>query len=219
MSSKNYYPVMLDCSGRSCLVIGGGAIAERRVQALLEAGAIVTLISPEVTMELSCIIQSGKITWLQRSYKKGDVAGAFLIYAATSDQKLNKEIAEEAAEMGILVNVASRGEMGSFIQPSAFRRGHLVISVTTGGASPGLAAEICAQLEEMYGEEYEQYLDFLYEMRRQIKLHVKTPALRVKLIKRLSEMGILEEIRQGTYQAWSAEQITNWIAHNQEEYS
>ena len=218
MSAKKYLPIMLDCSGRSCLVIGGGAIAERRVLALLEAEARVTLISPEVTEELSRRLQSEQIIWLQRSYKQGDVAGAFLVYAATSDQQLNNEIAEEASRMGVLlVNVSSDGERGSFIQPSAFRRGYLQIGVSTGGASPGLAADICTQLEEVYGEEYEQYLDFLYEMRREIKLQVKTPALRVKLIKRLRQMDLLDAFRQGTHQAWTKEQITNWITHNQGE--
>ncbi|WP_263882138.1 bifunctional precorrin-2 dehydrogenase/sirohydrochlorin ferrochelatase [Paenibacillus sp. PSB04] len=212
-----YLPVMLDCKGRCCAVVGGGAVAERKVNSLLAASADVTVISPEVTQGLRQLVMEGRIRWISREYAAGDLAGAFLVYAATSSPAVNGAVIDEAERMGALANAAGGSRTGSFISPSVLRRGRLVIAVSTSGAGPALAAEICDRLEEEYGPEYEEYLEWMYRMRSSIKRQVTRPETRQRLLMKAAELEVLDEIRKGTFEPWDTEQIKQWIANNQEE--
>ncbi|MFF2910879.1 bifunctional precorrin-2 dehydrogenase/sirohydrochlorin ferrochelatase [Paenibacillus sp. NPDC057934] len=212
-----YLPIMLDCSGQHCVVIGGGAVAERRVLGLLEAGAQVTVISPELTEALTGLAETSRLIWLSRHYAPGDIRGAFLVYAASNDVQVNGDVAQEARTQGIPVNVVSHAEVGSFITPAVLRRGRLTIAVSTSGAGPGAVTRIREQLEELLGEEYEPYLDFLYRMRGEIKRREPSSSVRRHLLRRLEELDVLDEMRQGTFIEWRPEVIDTWIADNREE--
>lgn len=212
----NYLPILLDCEGRHCIAIGGGVTAERRIHSLLEAGAAITMISPDVTEGLAILAEKGRLIWLKRHYAPGDIRGAFLVYAATDDDAVNEQVAQEARSQGILVNVVSRSEAGSFITPGVLRRGRLTVAVSTSGSGPGAAIRVKRQLEELLGEEYEPYLDFLYYMRKEIKRRETDAGIRRRLLRRLEGLNVLKEIREGTFIEWSPEVIDAWIADNRE---
>ncbi|MDF9844026.1 MULTISPECIES: NAD(P)-dependent oxidoreductase [unclassified Paenibacillus] len=212
-----YLPVMLDVSGQRIVVIGGGAVAERKVLSLLEAEAAVVIISPELTAVLSGLAGEGRIQWVNRGYEAGDVRGAFLVYAASSDPAVNEAAAAEAKALGLPVNVASHAEAGNFITPGVLRRGRLTVAVSTSGAGPSAAAEITAQLAEVLGEEYEPYLDFLHMMRSEIKRQEASAEVRRRLLRQLGQLDVLNQLRQGTFIEWTPEAVLAWIAANREE--
>lgn len=144
------YPLFMDVSGRRCVVVGGGGVATRKARALLESGAIVTVVSPEVTPG----IEGMDVTVERRPYAPGDLAGSFLAFAATDSREVNAAVAREARESGIPVNVADRPAEGDFAVPSTLRRGGLQVAISTGGASPTLARGIRDALEERFVPEW-----------------------------------------------------------------
>jgi len=212
-----YIPILLDCEDQPCLVIGGGMIAERKTQALLEAKATVTVISPELTEGLFELYETNHIVWERRVFADGDTHGYWMIHATTDQVMVNRRIAEEAKMKGIPVNVASHVEASTFLNPAVMRRGRLTISVSTEGAAPVVATNICKLLNEEYGDEYEIYLDFLHRMRSEIKKSVNSPKQRHKLLRKLTEYPFLEEIRQGIFKEWNETQIHLWIVKNEED--
>ncbi|MEC0126320.1 precorrin-2 dehydrogenase/sirohydrochlorin ferrochelatase family protein [Paenibacillus pabuli] len=214
---EQYTPIFIDLSRKSCCVIGGGRVAERKIKGLLHTEAQITVISPEITSTLQQLHHDSRIQWIARSYRNGDLRGAFLVYAATDHKEVNSSVVREAEEAGILVNDAMSSENSTFITPSVVRRGRLSIAISTAGAGPAAAAEIRDTLEQQFGDEYETYIEFLYQMRMEVKARVSSPSLRGKLLRRLTEMDVLEHIRTGQFQYWTEEQIGDWISHNQED--
>jgi precorrin-2 dehydrogenase / sirohydrochlorin ferrochelatase len=211
---SHYMPVMLDLRGQKVIVIGGGTVAERRVLALLDAEAAVVVVSPSLSAALSALAEAGRLNWLNRSYAPGDLRGAFLVYAASSDDAVNEQVAAEARSLGLPVNVASRAEAGNFITPGVLRRGRLTVAVSTSGAGPSAAARITEQLGEVLGEEYEPYLDFLHQLRTEIKRREPSAEVRGRLLRRLSRLDVLNEMRQGTFIEWTPQDVEAWIAGN-----
>jgi precorrin-2 dehydrogenase / sirohydrochlorin ferrochelatase len=144
------YPIFLDLSGRRCVVVGGGEVANRKARKLLQARAEVVVISPTVRPELESVATEVH----RRLYESGDLEGAYLAFAATDSREANAAVAREAGERGIPVNVADRPSEGDFAVPSVLRRGRLQIAVSTGGASPTLARGIKGELEELFVPEW-----------------------------------------------------------------
>lgn len=144
------YPLFMDVSGTRCAVVGGGGVASRKVRGLLESGASVVVISPEVTPE----IEGMAVTVERRPYGPGDLAGCALAFAATDSREVNAAVAREARERGIPVNVADRPAEGDFALPAVLRRGGLQVAVSTGGASPTLARRIRDAMEPSFAAEW-----------------------------------------------------------------
>ncbi len=142
-------------------------MAERKTISLLEAGAVVKVISPSLTEGLTQLLKSGRIQHIPREYRKGDLEGAFLVVAATPDMDLNRSIFRDGK--GIPVNVVDIPELCSFIVPSVVRRGPLTIAISTSGVSPALSRSIREEMEEIYGQEFGEYLDFLSAVREKVK--------------------------------------------------
>jgi precorrin-2 dehydrogenase / sirohydrochlorin ferrochelatase len=132
------------------VVVGGGEVASRKVANLLQAGAEVVVISPEVLPELAGM----DMEVLHRPYECGDLSGANLAFTATDSREVNAAVAREAKERGVPINVADRPSEGDFSVPSTLRRGGLQVAVSTGGASPTLARRIRSELEEAFGPEW-----------------------------------------------------------------
>ena len=212
-----YLPIMLDCEGQPIVVIGGGVVAERKVSGLLEAGAVVRVISPTLTDTLFSLAKKGLMTWHDRSYAPGDLRGAFLVYAATNDRAVNEEVVMEACRLGIPVNVASHAEAGNFISPGVVRRGRLTVAVSTSGAGPLAAAKIKSVLEEALDAAYEPYLDFVHTMRTRIKEKEPSAEVRGRLLRKLGTLDVLNEMRDGSFIAWSPEDMDAWIADHRAE--
>ena len=151
---SDYFPAFLDLRGRPCVVVGGGAIGERKVDDLLGAGARVTLVSPALTPRLAALTAAGLLTHRRRLFRRADVRGAALVIAATGVPAVDAAVAAEARRRRALVNVVDRPAECDFILPSVLRRGGLQIAVSTGGRSPALAREIRKRLERVIGPEY-----------------------------------------------------------------
>jgi len=164
-----YYPIFLNIRGKRCVVVGGGAVALRKVNILLEHEASVKVISPELCPELSQLAKSRAIQVLQRNYNGGDLQGAFIAIAATDDGEINNKVAEEARVKGVLVNVVDDSEHSDFIVPSQFRRGDITIAVSTAGKSPALARKIRTRLEKDFGAEYASLALLVDEVRSELK--------------------------------------------------
>ena len=164
-----YYPVFLDVAGRRCVVVGGGEVAVRKVGALLDCGARVAVISPEMCEALRSLVEEGRAEAVGRKFKRGDLKGAFLVVAATSDECTNEDVAEEARSLGVLVNVADVPGLSSFIVPSCFRRGDVTVAVSSGGKSPALAKRIRRDLESVVGEEYGELCALVENVRSEVR--------------------------------------------------
>ncbi|HXH84952.1 MAG TPA: bifunctional precorrin-2 dehydrogenase/sirohydrochlorin ferrochelatase, partial [Candidatus Tectomicrobia bacterium] len=136
------YPVCLRLTGRPCVVIGGGAVAERKVDGLLAAGAAVTIVSPLVTPRLARWAADGWIRHVRRAYRVGDLRGHRLAFVATDDGAVTAAVAAEARARGVWVNAADEPAHCDFALPAVLRRGALAVAVGTGGASPALAAVV-----------------------------------------------------------------------------
>ena len=151
------------------MVVGGGPVALRKVNILLEHEANVEVISPELCPELSQLAKSRAIQVLQKNYNGGDLQGAFIAIAATDDGEINNKVAEEARAKGVLVNVVDDSEHSDFIVPSQFRRGDITIAVSTAGKSPALARKIRTRLEKDFGTEYASLALLVDEVRSELK--------------------------------------------------
>ncbi len=164
-----YYPIFLNIRGKKCLVVGGGKVALRKVQTLLEHAADVEVVSPTLCPELNRLAKDGVILAQQRSYKAKDLHDALIAVAATDDAKINESVAAEARQRGILVNVVDDPQASNFIVPSYFRRGDIIVAVSTSGKSPALARKIRSELEKDFKSEYPQLALIADEVRSELK--------------------------------------------------
>lgn len=184
-----YFPIFLNLHDKKAVVIGGGEVALRKVNDLLEAGALVTVIAPRLHEDLRRICGKNPFH-IERKYMKGDLEGAFLAFSATDDPNTNRLVFEEAREHGILLNSVDDPENCNFIIPSTFARGDLVIAVSTSGASPSLAAKIRRRIEESLPAHIEEALEALRLAREILKKNSSFASLtsseRGRLLKEIS---------------------------------
>src|ERR1700694_3342048 len=153
-----YYPIMLDVRGREAIVVGGNRVAAEKAASLSASGARVTVLSPTFCPELLIQAESKQVTLQRKTYVPGDLAGAFVVVAVAESPELVEAIWAETQERGQLVNIVDVPAYCTFILPSILRREHLTISVSTEGASPGLARRIRQQLEAYFPLAYGPYL-------------------------------------------------------------
>jgi cobalt-precorrin 5A hydrolase/precorrin-3B C17-methyltransferase len=141
--SRLIYPITITrCNEKSAVVIGGGAVAERKINHLLEAHFSVRVISPGVTPAIRGWRDEGRLTWDQCPYVPGGLSGAFLVFAATDDRNVNAQVADEALSCNILCNVADAPELCTFHVPAVYFGEDVVLAVSTYGNSPKLAKEV-----------------------------------------------------------------------------
>ena len=164
---NHFYPISLNLSKKLCLVIGGGPVALRRLSKLLEAGALVKVISPRIQAELKVLLEAHESSsWVKAHYTgPQDLKGAHLVFAATNDSSLNKAICKDANSLGILANIASQGQLGDFIIPATFNQGDLQVTVSTSGKVPGLSKAIKEDLQETLSPGYATLIKILEEIR------------------------------------------------------
>ena len=157
-------PLHFNVKDKNVLVVGGGKIALRRLRLFLEEGARITVISPDVIPEIAELSKADKLNWQAKKVELADLKDALFIIAATNDSVINEWIAENASE-NQLVNVASDANKGNVIVPKSVKKGRLTLSVSTNGASPTLAKQICEQLSEQFDERFVNELERMYENR------------------------------------------------------
>jgi siroheme synthase-like protein len=165
----SYFPILLEMAGRRCLVIGGGAVAERKIANLLEVGAEVTVISAEVTETIAQWAKKDAIRLNARRYRSGDLTDYELAFAATDESTVNAQVFQDGRREGVWVNSADDPTNCDFILPSVLRRGDLTVAVSSGGHSPALARTIREELEKYFTQEYEQLARLAAEARNELR--------------------------------------------------
>ncbi|MBI3758308.1 MAG: bifunctional precorrin-2 dehydrogenase/sirohydrochlorin ferrochelatase [Deltaproteobacteria bacterium] len=194
-----YLPIFIDVSGRACVVIGGGEVAERKVRSLIEAGATVVVVSPTVTPELAAMSREGTLRHIARKYQHGDLAGAWLVFEATGDGATARMVAVEADERCVPINVADVPELCTFIVPAVVQRGGLQVAISTGGASPALARKIREELEESFGAEYELTIELLADARRWLRAQEPDLGTRARVLSALVNSDLRECLKRGDF--------------------
>jgi precorrin-2 dehydrogenase/sirohydrochlorin ferrochelatase len=190
-----YYPVNLDLHGRGCLVVGGGAVATRKVHTLLRCGARVTVVSPVITSELLDLVAKEAIVYHARSYDVEDVADNLLVFAATDDKALNLRIQRDAQKKSCLCNVIDNPRRCDFTLPAVVRRGDLTIAVSTAGKSPAFAKHLRLSLEAQFGKEYGPFLTLMGAIRSKLLEGGHDPVAHQSLFAALIEGDLLERIK------------------------
>ncbi|MCP5246372.1 MAG: uroporphyrinogen-III C-methyltransferase [Burkholderiales bacterium] len=165
----DFLPVFLNVKNQTCLVVGGGSVAVRKVSLLLQAGADVHVVSPMLNQELTALLQHNKISHLAQCFAPGHLDNCALVIAATDDQAVNRKVSESAKARNIPVNVVDNPEFCTFIMPSIVDRSPLMIAISSGGKSPVLARVLRARLEAMIPHAYSRLASYAAEFREQIK--------------------------------------------------
>lgn len=187
-TEKTYYPLFLDIEGKLCVVIGGGAVAERKVLTLLRCRAVVKIISPKLTKKLRTLAENNTIHIDERPYTPGDLAGASLVIAATDDFATNTAIRDESLHNNIPVNIVDKPDMCDFIVPSVIRKGPLTVAISTSGTAPVLAKKLRIDLERCIDKDYIKYARILGSFRRYLGETVKDRRKRSLIMEDIKNM-------------------------------
>ncbi len=188
------FPVNLNIADKLCLVVGGGAVALRKTTSLLAGGARIRVISPEVHDELSRLAHNRKIEWFERGFVEGDLKGVFLVFAATNNLDVQALITKEAAKYSVLLNSADDPSNSHFHVPAHFRRGKMLVTVSTGGGSPALARKIRQRLEQEIVPEYEIVVELLSLIRERVVGQSDDSAANSELFRTLLQQGLVEMV-------------------------
>lgn len=193
------YPLNVDLSGRSLILVGGGRVAERKACSILSAGteASICVIAPKVTSVLQEHAAAGRLCWKQTCYADGMLEGAFLVYAATNLREVNAAVASEAKRRGIPVNVIDDPAASTFQVPASIRRGELMLSVSTAGGSPALSRAIRMELEEMYPPAFGVWLERVSSLRVELQESVSSSSARTHFWHTALRPDILTMVRHG----------------------
>lgn len=191
-----YYPIMMDIRGRRCLVVGGGAVATRKVGALLGTGGTVIVVSPELHQELQALKDQGIIEHLNRDYRPEDLEETVLVFAATDDPEVNRAVCCDAKARGVPVNSVTRPGEGTFTVPAMVHQGGLTVAISTGGVSPALAQRIRRGLEEELGQEYAELLSLLQGIRSKIIRAIPSQQDRQILFDRIVNSDLLRLLKE-----------------------
>lgn len=191
------FPIFLSLNNQRCVVVGGGQVAERKVYNLLDHGARIEMISPEATQRLTEWAEEKKITWMPRKFKPADLQGAFLVFAATDDEAVNRQVADACKQEGVLVNAVDDPPYCDFFIPSLIRRNSLLVAISTEGKSPAYAKRLRRQLEETITEQHGVFVDLLGEQRENVKSTVTDIRARQTIFEAMANLDVLELIKAG----------------------
>ncbi|BAU26716.1 precorrin-2 dehydrogenase [Aneurinibacillus soli] len=175
--TERSYPALLRIEGTNCTVVGGGHVAFRKVNSLLDAGARVTVISPVLANGLAEYASNNIIIWKEKRFEADDLAGAVLVIAATDQPDVNVAV-WEAVRPGQWITVADRPDLSTFIVPAQVRRGRLLLTISTEGASPGLSRRIARELAVQYDDTYDIYTEWLADSRKIVLKQIDNPVAR-----------------------------------------
>ena len=191
------YPVNIRIRDRLCVIIGGGRVALRKLKGLLEEGARVRVVSPGVIPEIESLAESKNVELIKSPYSREAIEGAFLVFCATDDRVVNSKAAEDAENLGILVNCADDLEKSSFTLPGSVKRGELLITVSTGGASPELSRLLRKRLQQEFGEHWGEWLERLKKLRQEAREQIPGSHARGVFWRSVLTEHILELVESG----------------------
>ena len=183
----NQLPINLSITGKPVIILGGGSVALRKCRTLLDAGAQVTIVAPELCTELQALAAAGALRHLPRPFRAGDLAGALLVFAATDQPEVNRAVAQEATTAGILAEITDAPALGAFTSPAVLSRGELLLAVSTGGRAPALAGVIRRELEERFGPEYGEAVRVLGAVREKLLTQTANSSYNKGILKELAE--------------------------------
>ncbi len=193
----NLYPVYIDLNNKKCLVIGGGKVAERKIDNLLYYGCLIRVVSPQVEENIERWADKELIELHKRDFEPQDLEDSFMVFVATDDNKINEQVSAMCRERGVMVNAVDDPPNCDFYVPSIVRRNSLVLAISTGGKSPAFARRIRSEIEEIITPEYGEFVDILGEQRELIKNHIKDIEMRKKIFEDLVYSDILDLLKAG----------------------
>ncbi len=191
-----YYPINLDINNRECLVAGAGSVGTRKVKTLIDCGANVTVVSPEVSDAVLSFETSDQIKIKKRPYKAQDLEGMFLVIGATGDESINRKISLDAGRLNLLCNIADLPDACNFILPAIVERGDLLISISTSGKSPAFAKKLRKNLEKEYGKEYALFLKLMGCIRKKLLSEKHEPEAHKHLFEKIIGNGLLDLVKE-----------------------
>lgn len=192
-----YYPINLNLEGKKCVVVGAGSVAERKVRRLLECGARVEVVAPVVEKRLEKLARAGKVILKKNHINLRDINDSFLVICATGDRRINSLVSRYCQESRILVNVVDSPAECSFTLPAIVKRGDLLISISTSGASPALAKKIRKDLEKNFGKEYTMFLNLMKRLRPKVITKIKNLNTRKIFFEKAVNSNIIQLLRVG----------------------
>ncbi|MGI6330605.1 MAG: precorrin-2 dehydrogenase/sirohydrochlorin ferrochelatase family protein [Zhaonellaceae bacterium] len=199
------FPLFIDLQDKLCVVIGGGKVATRKVGSLAGFGAKIKVVSPKLTEQLEELERKKIIEVVKRGYHEGDLKGAFMAIAATSDKELNGKIHEYAIQHNIFVDVADCPQKCTFIFPSTVRRGDLIVGISTSGGYPTLAKRVRKTIDELLPREYGSMLEILKGFRSRASAEIKDQGKRKEMLGRImdeAEKIVKEYSNEEDNQSW-----------------
>ena len=198
-----YYPIHIDLSNRRCLIVGGGIVAYRKLQRLLECSALVTVISPRFEPDFLTISTKKNLELIPKKVQKQDINDYFMIFATTSDKQVNLKLAKWARQKNILCNIADNPVCSDFILPSVIEQGDLNITISTNAKSPALSKHIRMQLSQTFGEEYAIFLTIMGKLRDHLCKTDSTQNERKIKYHELINRDIIQKIKEKDIQSIS----------------
>jgi len=190
------FPMFAKLDGRHVVIVGGGEIAAAKLDALLQAGAKVTVVSPAVNSQVSSLVKEGKIEWREKEFAPEDLYGAFLVIAATSVPSVNESVYRASDASGLLCNAVDDIENCHFYYGSVVQRGDLQIAISTNGKSPALAQRLRKELEAQFGPEYESWIEWLGAAREVLRASGAAPAQKKEMLHNLASRESFERFLQ-----------------------
>lgn len=205
------YPIFLKLEGHKVLIVGGGAIAEQKIEAVLRSATDVTVLSPQISPQIERWLGQDRLKHVAQEFQPGMTAGYFLVIACTDSEDVNRAVYKEAREAGALANAVDDPGYCDFYAPAVVSRGDFQIAISTGGNSPALAQKVRRNLEKEFGPEYEPWAAWLGRMREAIRSVLPRTESRKELLHLLAlckpaklnqqspggNHGVLEKIRVG----------------------
>lgn len=195
-----YYPILLDLHGKTALVVGGGKVAQRKIETLLEFGGKIHLVARDLTSELKGYVEEGLVRHLGPEFSEETLDGIFLVIAATDDPGLNRRVSQRAQQRGLLINAVDQPLDCNFIVPSVLRRGDLLVSVSTSGRSPAMAKKIREDLENTFGDEYASFLVLMGNLRKEVLSRGFSGEENKRIFYEFVHSSIPEAIRKGEWE-------------------
>jgi precorrin-2 dehydrogenase/sirohydrochlorin ferrochelatase len=195
-----YYPLFLDITDRRCVVVGGGDVAERKVERLLDSGASVVVVGKTLTPGLETMKKEGRINHIDADYDQAFINNAFLVIGATDRDDVNAEISRDGREKGILVNIVDDPDKCDFVLPSLLKQGDLLIAISTGGKSPALAKKLREEMEQHFGTEYQTLLEVMGQLREKLVVKGRSSDENRLLFEAVVHSDILKHIKDKSWE-------------------
>ena len=181
------YPIFLKLEGHKVLVVGGGVVAEQKIEAVLRSATDVTVIAPQVTERVRLWAEQGRLKHVASEYRWGMAQGYFLVIACTDSDAINRAVYDEARKSGALANAVDDPGYCDFYAPAVVSRGEFQIAISTGGHSPALSQHVRKNLEQQFGPEYEPWTEWLGRMRTMLRKALPRTQRRTEMLHLLAQ--------------------------------